>query len=140
ASAIPHLLPVLSAAGRDDLALTVLLTRTRPGWGVWFEAGETTLLEAWDASARSRNHYFLGSAASWIQQRVGALRATAPAWSTFEITPVDDPRVRSARMRHRTPLGEAAVRWQRGAGGWGFGGEGPQGGAGGIGRAGHPAN
>jgi alpha-L-rhamnosidase len=124
---IRHLLPVLSAAGRDDLALTVLMTRTRPGWGVWFEAGETTLLEAWEASARSRNHYFLGSAASWIQQRVGALRATAPGWSTFEIAPVDDPRVRSGRMRHRTPLGEAAVRWQRGAGGWRFEVEVPQG-------------
>ncbi|MFH8249008.1 family 78 glycoside hydrolase catalytic domain [Microbacterium sp. B2969] len=124
---IRHLLPVLSAAGRDDLALTVLLARTHPGWGVWFEAGETTLLEAWDASARSRNHYFLGSAASWIQQRVGGLRATTPGWRTFEIAPVDDPRVRGGRMRHRTPNGEAAVRWQRGPGGWRFEVEVPEG-------------
>jgi alpha-L-rhamnosidase len=137
---IRHLLPVLSSARRDDVALSVLLTRTRPGWGVWFEAGETTLLEAWDAGARSRNHYFLGSAASWIQQRVGGLRATAPGWRTFEIAPVDDPRVRSGRMRHRTPLGEAAVRWQRGAGGWRFEVDVPHGAEATIRVAGHDRN
>jgi alpha-L-rhamnosidase len=115
---VRHLLPVLSSAGRDDLALTVLLQRTRPGWGAWFEAGENTLLEAWDATARSRNHYFLGSVASWIQQRVGGLRATAAGWREIEIAPVDDPRVRSARIRHTTPLGEASVQWERGVGGW----------------------
>jgi alpha-L-rhamnosidase len=114
---VRHLLPVLSAAGRDDLALTVLLQRTRPGWGVWFESGERTLLESWDADARSRNHYFLGSVSSWIQQRVGGLRLTAPGWSEFEVAPVCDDRVTHASMRHRTPLGDAAVSWSRGPGG-----------------------
>ena len=118
AVATRHLLPVLSDAGRDDLALTVLLQRDRPGWGVWFDDGESTLLESWDADARSRNHYFLGSVASWIQQRVGGLRATSPGWTTFEIAPVHDDRVRSASIRHRTPLGDAAVAWRRGPGGW----------------------
>lgn len=114
---IRHLLPVLSAAGRDDLALTVLLQRSRPGWGVWFDSGERTLLESWDADARSRNHYFLGSVSSWIQQRVGGLRLTAPGWSEFEVAPVCDDRVTHAAIRHRTPLGDAAVRWSRGPGG-----------------------
>lgn len=115
---IRHLLPVLSAAGRDDLAITVLTARTRPGWGAWYEAGESTLLESWTVDARSRNHYFLGSVDAWIQQKVGGLRLTAPGWSTFEVAPVDDPRIDRASIRHRTPLGDAAVRWERGAGGW----------------------
>lgn len=115
---VRHLLPVLSAAGRDDLALTVLLQRSRPGWGVWFDAGERTLLESWDVDARSRNHYFLGSVSSWIQQRVGGLRLTAPGWREFEVAPVEDDRVTHAAIRHRTPLGDAAVRWSRGPGGW----------------------
>ncbi len=84
---VRHLLPVLSAAGRDDLALTVLTQRTAPSWGWWFENGETTLLESWDPDARSRNHYFLGSVAAWIQQRVGGLRVTEPGWTAFEISP-----------------------------------------------------
>lgn len=117
---IRYLLPALSSAGRDDLALGVLLTRTRPGWGTWFEAGERTLLEAWDEDARSRNHYFLGSVASWIQQRVGGLRVTKAGWTAFEIAPVLDDRVMSAEISHRTPRGVAAVSWKRGPGGWSF--------------------
>jgi len=114
---VRHLLPVLSDAGRDDLALGVLLQRSRPSWGAWFEEGETTLLEAWDTNARSHNHYFLGSVAAWIQQRVGALRTVEPGWTRFEIAPVDDPRVRRGSARHVTPLGLAAVSWERGPGG-----------------------
>ncbi len=117
---VRHLLPVLAEAGRDDLAVTVLTRRTRPGWGAWFEDGETTLLESWDPDARSRNHYFLGSVDAWIQQRVGGLRLTASGWRAFEVAPVDDARVTRAGIRHRTPLGDAAVSWQRGVGGWRF--------------------
>lgn len=115
---VRYLLPVLSDAGRDDLALGVLLQRTRPGWGIWFDGGERTLLEAWGEDARSRNHYFLGSVAAWIQQRVGGLRSTSPGWKTFEVSPVDDPRVTKATVSHRTPNGTASVSWRRGRGGW----------------------
>ena len=117
---VRHLLPVLAEAGRDDLAITVLTRRTLPGWGAWFTAGESTLLESWDPDARSRNHYFLGSVSAWIQQRVGGLRLTSPGWRSFEVAPVDDPRVTRAHIRHRTPLGDARVAWQRGPGGWRF--------------------
>ncbi|NKY10420.1 family 78 glycoside hydrolase catalytic domain [Cellulomonas hominis] len=117
---VRHLLPVLSAAGRDDLAITVLTRRDLPGWGAWFTAGESTLLESWDPDARSRNHYFLGSVSAWIQQRVGGLRLLEPGWRSFEVAPVEDPRVTRARIRHRTPLGDARVAWERGPGGWRF--------------------
>jgi len=115
---IRHLLGVLSAAGRDDLALTVLTNPTRPGWGAWFRDGEKTLLESWDPDARSRNHYFLGSVDSWIQQRVGGLRSTTPGWTRFEVSPIKDDRLTHARISHRTPLGQASVQWERGPGGW----------------------
>jgi len=114
---VRHLMPVLTAAGRDDLALTVLLQRTRPGWGVWFDNGEATLLESWDHDARSRNHYFLGSVASWIQQRVGGMRLTAPGWTRFEVSPLTDERITNATIEHQTPRGKAAVSWERGPGG-----------------------
>lgn len=117
---VRHLLPVLEDAGRDDLAITVLTRRTRPGWGAWYAAGESTLLESWDVDARSRNHYFLGSVSAWIQQRVGGMRLTEPGWSRFRIKPVDDDRLTSARIAHRTPLGDASVAWERGPGGWRF--------------------
>src|SRR5688500_7693870 len=68
----------LSRARRHDLALTLLTRRSRPGWGAWYHSGEQTLMESWDADARSRNHYFLGGALSWVHQRVGGIRAGAP--------------------------------------------------------------
>lgn len=117
---VRYLLPVLEAAGRDDLALTVLLQRTLPGWGAWFDRGERTLVETWDIDARSRNHYFLGSVASWIQQRVGGIRMVEPGWRRFEVRPVADERVNSGKIAHRSPHGVIAVEWNRGPGGWLF--------------------
>ncbi|MDQ0691266.1 family 78 glycoside hydrolase catalytic domain [Arthrobacter sp. W4I7] len=113
-----YLLPVLSGGGRDDLALSVATQNTRPGWGVWREAGETTLLESWDISARSHNHYFLGSAAAWVQQKVGGLRSTRPGWEEFDVAPVADPRLTRGALSHLTPRGQAAISWTREAGTW----------------------
>jgi alpha-L-rhamnosidase len=118
AVAAKHLLPVLAAHGRPDLAVTVATQRDRPGWGVWRDAGATTLMESWDETARSHNHYFLGAAAVWIQQAVGGLRATSPGWATFDVTPIVDDRIGWARIAHTTVRGRAAVAWRRSDGGW----------------------
>lgn len=107
----------LSLIGRDDLALDVLTQQTAPGWGAWFAAGEQTLMESWDATARSRNHYFLGGALSWVHQRVGGMRAAAPGWRIIDIDPIDDPRISRGSIRHDTPQGRAAVSWRRRSGG-----------------------
>lgn len=113
-----YLLPVLTEFGRGDLAVTVTTQQTRPGWGVWRAAGSDTLWESWDLTARSHEHYFLGSAAAWVQQRVGGLVSTAPGWTEFEVAPVLDHRIGWAAIAHRTPLGEASARWRRDSGGW----------------------
>nr|WP_247046331.1 family 78 glycoside hydrolase catalytic domain [Arthrobacter rhizosphaerae] len=113
-----YLLPVLSKGGRDDIAVSVATQNTRPGWGVWREAGETTLLESWDTSARSHNHYFLGSAAAWVQQKVGGIRSTRPGWEEFTVAPLADPRISRGALSHLTPRGQAAISWTREAGTW----------------------
>ncbi|TQM36589.1 family 78 glycoside hydrolase catalytic domain [Pseudonocardia cypriaca] len=118
AVAAKHLMPVLAAHGRPDLAVTVATQRDRPGWGVWRDAGATTLMESWDETARSHNHYFLGAAAAWIQQAVGGLRATGPGWATFDVAPIVDDRIGWARIAHTTVRGRAAVAWRRSDGGW----------------------
>ncbi|MER6989031.1 family 78 glycoside hydrolase catalytic domain [Saccharopolyspora hirsuta] len=118
AVAAKHLLPVLAEHGRPDLAITVATRRDRPGWGVWREAGAATLMEAWDETARSHNHYFLGAAAAWIQQAVGGLRPTSPGWATFDVAPILDDRVGWARTAHTTVRGRAAVAWRRSGGVW----------------------
>lgn len=113
-----YLLPVLSNGHRDDLALSVATQKTGPGWGVWREAGETTLLESWDAAARSHNHYFLGSAAAWVQHKIGGIRSTRPGWEEFIVAPVADPRITRGALSHLTPRGQAAISWTREAGTW----------------------
>lgn len=118
AVAAKHLLPVLAAHGRPDLAITVATQRTRPGWGPWFEAGAATLMESWDETARSHNHYFLGAASAWIQQAVGGLRPTSPGWATFDVAPLADDRLTWARTAHTTVRGRAAVAWRRTGDAW----------------------
>lgn len=113
AVAVKHLLPVLCARGRSDLAVTVATRRDRPGWGIWAENGHSTLSESWDETARSRNHYFLGSVSAWIQQSVGGLRATSPGWASFDIAPIVDDRVQWARIAHITVRGRASLAWRR---------------------------
>ncbi|NQX10325.1 family 78 glycoside hydrolase catalytic domain [Microbacteriaceae bacterium VKM Ac-2855] len=112
-----YLPDALSIAGRDDLALSILTSRTAPGWGAWYAAGEQTLRESWDADARSLNHYFLGGALSWVHQRVGGLRAAAPGWTVIDVDPVDDPRVQRGSLRHLTPRGPVSLTWARSAAG-----------------------
>ncbi|WP_406689717.1 family 78 glycoside hydrolase catalytic domain [Saccharopolyspora sp. ID03-671] len=127
AVAAKHLLPVLADVGRADLAITVATRPDRPGWGIWRRLGMETLMESWDESARSHNHYFLGAASAWIQQRVGGLRATSPGWRTFDIAPVQDDRVTWADVRHTTPHGHTGVAWRRDEDAWEFEVEVPEG-------------
>jgi alpha-L-rhamnosidase len=110
---VKYLLPVLTDHGRPDLAITVASQETRPGWGVWRKAGAQTLMESWDTTARSLNHYFLGSSAAWIQQRIAGLRSTAPGWKCFDVSPVLDTRINRARIVHDSIRGPVSVEWSR---------------------------
>ncbi len=110
-----YLLPVLARIGRPDLALTVALQTTHPSWGFWQATGANTLWEAWDANARSHDHYFLGTATQWLREGLVGLRPTGPGFRTFEVRPaiVDDPRLTHASTAYRSVLGDVAAGWRR---------------------------
>ncbi|HEX3815990.1 MAG TPA: family 78 glycoside hydrolase catalytic domain [Mycobacteriales bacterium] len=114
ALATKYLLPVLSAHGHADLALTVALQRTHPSWGFWRDQGAETLWEAWDADARSHDHYFLGTATQWLHEDIAGLRPGAPGFAEIEVRPVclDDPRLTHASARYSSVRGEIAVSWR----------------------------
>lgn len=118
AIAVKWLLPVLSRHGHHDVAITVATNPTRPGWEVWRREGLNTLMESWDADARSHDHYFLGSVSSWIQQDVCGLRSLAPGWRAFEVVLRADERVPAASIHHETPQGRVAAAWRRLPDGW----------------------
>jgi alpha-L-rhamnosidase len=116
AIAVKYLFPVLTGMGRSDLAVTVATQQTRPGWGAWKRMGAQTLFESWDTSSRSHGHFFLGSVSGWLQDSVAGLRATAPGWETFDVTPIVDDRISEASITHRTVRGEASLAWRRDGG------------------------
>ena len=110
------LLPLLTRAGQVDLAYTVAMRRSYPGYGFWLEQGSTALYEMWHADSRSRNHHFFGTVDQWLYQDVVGLVGHEPD--------VDPPGVRvvrphppsaltRARASIRTPQGRLAASWER---------------------------
>jgi alpha-L-rhamnosidase len=73
---VGYLLPVLSSAGRDDVAYRLLAQRSLPSWRYMLDHGATTIWERWDGWSGERgfqsawmnsfNHYSLGSVAEWL--------------------------------------------------------------------------
>jgi alpha-L-rhamnosidase len=113
-----YLLPALTEAGRLDVAITVASQTTQPAWGIAASSGDGTLWETFERTARSRDHYFLGSAADWVHRFIGGLQQSGPAWTTFRVNPPRDDRVHRAEITHDTPLGRAAVSWRREGDAW----------------------
>ncbi len=120
--ALPHLLPVLSAAGRDDVAWDLLLGERMPGWMHLLASGATSLWERWDgwtpetglhqAWLNSLNHASLGVVGDWLHACVGGLAPAAPGWDRVRIDPRPGGGVTWAQARHVTAHGEVAVEWE----------------------------
>lgn len=124
----PLLLPVLAAAGRSDLAYTVLGQKTYPGWLFSVKNGATTIWERWDSwtpeqgfnkdGMNSFNHYAYGSVVGWFYDTIAGLQPdpAAPGWKHFHIAPTPGGGLTSASATLLTPHGEAASRWKIDAG------------------------
>ena len=115
----PYLCRVLSNAGFEHLAYTLLLNEKYPGWLYEVNMGATTVWERWnsvmpdghlsDTGMNSLNHYAYGSIVEWICRDAAGL---APA--------EDAPGFRHALM-HPHPdmrLGEMELRYESAAGGY----------------------
>ncbi|MGP4013048.1 family 78 glycoside hydrolase catalytic domain [Streptomyces sp. 4N124] len=107
------LLKVLCAHGRPDVAHAVATQRTYPSWGYWQANGADTMWEMWPLDSRSRDHYFLGTAAQWLYENVAGLRPGDAGYRTFSVRPDARTVVSWARTSIRTVRGEAAVSWSR---------------------------
>jgi alpha-L-rhamnosidase len=88
----PVLLPALSDAGRDDLAMKLLLNRDYPSWGYMLAKGATTIWELWNSDTEgpamnSRNHFAFGSVCEWIFEYLAGIRPLEPGFRKVEIAP-----------------------------------------------------
>ena len=119
----PWLLPALSAIGRDDLAMQLLLDEDYPSWGHEIRMGATTIWERWnsiDAEGRfgpvdmnSFNHYANGAVGDWMFQHLAGLQVIEPGYRRSRIAPlVWHPALRHAEASLRTPYGLLASRWR----------------------------
>jgi alpha-L-rhamnosidase len=103
---------------------TRLLTQTRcPSWLYPVTMGATTIWERWDSmmpdgtinpgQMTSFNHYALGAVGDWLHRVVAGLAPAAPGYATIRIEPRPLAGFDFAEARHRSPYGEASVRWDR---------------------------
>ncbi|MDO9397427.1 MAG: family 78 glycoside hydrolase catalytic domain [Herbiconiux sp.] len=106
-----YLLPQLTRYGHAATALAVALQTDYPSWGLWLEAGATSLWEHWSPAARSHGHYFLGTLDDWLFGAVGGISPAAPGWREIRIEPAV-LELGFAEAEVLTPLGRASVSWR----------------------------
>lgn len=105
----PFLLPVLSEAGRADVAYKMLENEESPGWLAQVNAGATTVWENWDGEA-SRNHYAQGSVCEWLFDTAAGIRIDGP--NHFTIAPTPGGSLTYAGAHHDSIYGKVQSAWK----------------------------
>jgi alpha-L-rhamnosidase len=108
----PFLLPVLSAAGRPDIAYRMLENERSPSWLAQVRAGATTVWEDWEGEA-SQNHYATGTVCGWLFDTVAGIRISGER--VFTIAPVPGGTLTHADASYVSPYGLVRSDWRRGA-------------------------
>ncbi len=107
------LLPLLTRAGLVDLAYTVAMQRTYPGYGFWIEEGATALYEHWQADSRSRNHHFFGHVDQWFVEDLAGLSPAEPGFAAVRVRPAPPRALGRAKVAVDTVRGRVSTEWQR---------------------------
>jgi len=123
----PFILDALSSTGQVPTAGRLLLQRECPSWLYPVRMGATTIWERWDSmlpdgtvnpgEMTSFNHYALGAVADWMHRVLGGLAAAAPGYRQILVAPRPVDGVDWVETDVVTPLGPAAVTWNREADG-----------------------
>jgi len=90
-----YLFDVLSDLGRADLAYSLVVQPSYPGYGYMIREGATTLWERWElltgGAMNSHNHIMFGSVDSWFYRRVAGISVdeNEPAFSHVIFRPLN---------------------------------------------------
>ena len=115
---VKYILRTLSENGRTDLALQLMLQRTKPAMFDWINRGAGTLWEDWGEGS-SRNHIMFGDFSAWFFQSLAGIKlADAPDAVVASVEPtslafkrfVVEPK--SRRVETTTPDGETLTHAQ----------------------------
>ncbi len=117
----PRILPALHAAGRDDLAYTLLLQETYPSWLYQVTLGATTMWERWDGwtpaggfqtiGMNSFNHYAFGAVGEYLYGAIGGIKAVSPGYKSIQIQPVIGTGLTWANTSYDSTRGLISTAW-----------------------------
>jgi alpha-L-rhamnosidase len=127
---VSHLLPVLTAGGKPEIAYRLLMQDSFPSWLFSVKHGATTIWERWDGwtpetgvhpdfGMNSFNHYSLGSCGRWLFESVAGI-ARDPARPGFEriiIRPQPTESLSFAKATFHSIRGPITSAWKRGENG-----------------------
>jgi alpha-L-rhamnosidase len=122
---VSYLLPVLTQAGKADIAYKLLLQDTFPSWLFSVKQGATTIWERWDGwtpdhgfqdpGMNSFNHYSLGSVGEWLYENVAGIAPdpTQPGYAHIIVHPEIRGPLTWAKGSYESILGTVATDWTR---------------------------
>ncbi|WP_307840938.1 family 78 glycoside hydrolase catalytic domain [Streptomyces sp. GESEQ-4] len=119
------LAPVLTAAGRADLAYALLHQDAMPSWLYSVKNGATTVWERWNSYSEedgfgpvemnSFNHYAYGAIAEWMYEDMAGIAKDPahPGFRHFFLRPHIDPTGKVTRVAgsYVSPYGEIVSEW-----------------------------
>ena len=119
----PLLLPVLTRAGRTDLAYRLLEQTTYPGWLFPVTNGATTMWERWnswtpdqgfgEASMNSFNHYAYGAVGEWFYETIcGIQPGEQGGFRHFRLAPQPGGSFTNARAEYDSLYGKIVSGWE----------------------------
>ena len=115
--ALPSVLRVLSAAGRDDVIYQVATQTGNPSYGYQVVHGATSLTENWDGptSGNSQNHFMLGAIDEWFTAGLAGIKPApgTTGYHALEIKPAVVGELARASGSYRSPYGTVSSSWSR---------------------------
>lgn len=118
----PLLNPVLTRAGRADLAYNLLFRREYPSWLYPIDQGATTMWERWNSyshvdgfgkvSMNSFNHYAYGAIGEWLYHDVAGIQPASPGYREIELRPLIDPRLTFVKAWYESSYGRIQMEWK----------------------------
>ncbi len=131
------LLPMLTAGGHHDLAVSLIQSRQYPSWGYEIENGATTIWERWNsytkehgfggadgkmnAAMNSFSHYAFGAVTAWMFHELAGIAPEEPGYKVIRLHPKFStaktvegvPALTWIRAHHDCPHGRIAVSWKK---------------------------
>ncbi len=108
-----YILNVLTENGYIETAYTIADQKTYPSWGHWIENGATSLYEAWEVDARSRNHHMYGSIDDWFYKSLAGIKPLTPGFEKIKIKPYLPEKLDSVKAETDTIKGKILAEWNK---------------------------